>query len=134
MAVAGDSLLEALCTNESEADSSNTKSMALEAQQRYSNFSCRAMLVAIVSQNSLSESLRIYPCPMVSIPLRAQKTLEIKGFLGLECPFLDLVSQTLHPRGRGGPLFADSRAFFCGVSHNYRATCWKMGYRTDMPV
>ena len=58
-------------------------------------------------------SLRIYPHPhglapsetwsetMVSIPLRAQKTLEIKGFLGLERPFLDLVSQTPRPRGRG---------------------------------
>ena len=41
------------------------------------------------------------------IPLRAPKTLEIKGFLGLERPFLDLVSQTLRPRGRGRPLFAE---------------------------
>ena len=64
-------------------------------------------------------SLRIYPYPMVwplprpwsetmvSIPLWAQKTLEIKGFLGLEHPFWDLVSQTPRPRGRGRPLFAD---------------------------
>ena len=44
---------------------------------------------------------------MVSIPLLAQKTLEIKGFLGLERPFLDLVSQTPHPRGRVDPLFAE---------------------------
>ena len=63
-------------------------------------------------------SLRIYPYSMVwtlprpwsetmvSIPLWAQKTLEIKGFLGLERPFLDLVSQTPCPRGRGRPLFA----------------------------
>ena len=43
---------------------------------------------------------------MVSIPLRAQKILEIKGFLGLESPFLDLVSQTPRPTGRGRPLFA----------------------------
>ena len=67
----------------------------------------------------LVHSLRIYPYPMVwplprpwsktmvSIPLRAQKTLEIKGVLGLERPFLDLVSQTPRPRGRGTPLFAD---------------------------
>ena len=44
---------------------------------------------------------------MVSIPLWAQKTLEIKGFLGLGHPFLDLVSQTPRPRGRGRPLFAE---------------------------
>ena len=43
----------------------------------------------------------VWPLPrpwsetMVSIPLRGQKTLEIKGFLGLERPFLDLVSQAL---------------------------------------
>ena len=66
-----------------------------------------------------SHSLRIYPYPMVwplprpwpetlvSTPLRAQKTLEIKGFLGLERPILDLVSQTPRPRGRGRPLLAD---------------------------
>ena len=42
----------------------------------------------------------VWPLPrpwsetMVSIPLRAQRTREIKGFLGLERPFLDLVSQT----------------------------------------
>ena len=47
---------------------------------------------------------------MVSIPLRAQKTLEIKGFLGLERPFLDLVSQTPRPRGRGRSLFAERYA------------------------
>ena len=46
---------------------------------------------------------------MVSIPLWTQKTLEIKGFLGLEHPFLDLVSQTPRPRGRGRPLFAESK-------------------------
>ena len=68
-------------------------------------------------------SLRIYPYPMVwplprpwsdtmvSIPLWAQKTLEIKGFLGLERPFLDLVSQTPRPRGRGRPLFAEKWDF-----------------------
>ena len=55
----------------------------------------------------------VWPLPrpwsetMVSIPLRAQKTLEIKGSLGLEPPFLDLVSQTPRPRGRGRPLFAE---------------------------
>ena len=26
------------------------------------------------------------------------------------------------------------RACFCGVSHNYRAMCCKMGYRTDVSV
>ena len=31
----------------------------------------------------------------------------MKGFLGLGRPFLDLVSQTPRPRGRGRPLFAD---------------------------
>ena len=50
---------------------------------------------------------RLWSETMVSITLRAQKTLEIKGFLGLERPFLDLVSQTPRPRGRGRPLFAD---------------------------
>ena len=25
-------------------------------------------------------------------------------------------------------------ACFCGVSHNYRAICCKMGYRIDVPV
>ena len=66
-------------------------------------------------------SLRIYPYPMVwplprpwsetmvSIPLWAEKTLEIKGFLGPERPFLDLVSQAPRPRGRGRPLFAENR-------------------------
>ena len=55
----------------------------------------------------------VWPLPrpwsetMVSIPLWAQKTLEIMCFLGLERPFLDLVSQTPRPRGRGRPLFAD---------------------------
>ena len=69
----------------------------------------------------VNHSFRIYPYPMVwplprpwsetmvSIPFRAQKTLEIKGFLGLERPFLDLVSQTPRPRGRGRPLFAELR-------------------------
>ena len=45
--------------------------------------------------------------PWSQIPLWAQKTRETKGFLGLQRPFLDLVSQTLRPRGRGRPLFAD---------------------------
>ena len=55
----------------------------------------------------------VWPLPgpwsetMVSTALGAQKTLEIKGFLGLERPFLDLVSQTPRPRGRGRPLFAE---------------------------
>ena len=31
----------------------------------------------------------------------------IKDFLSLERPFLDLVSQTPRPRGRGRPLFAE---------------------------
>ena len=48
---------------------------------------------------------RPWSATMVSIPLRTQKTLEIKGFLGLERPFLDLVSQTPRPQGRGRPLF-----------------------------
>ena len=67
-----------------------------------------------------THSLRIYPYPMVwplprpwsetmvSIPLWAQKTLEIQGFLGLQRPFLDLVLQTPRPRGRGRPMFAET--------------------------
>ena len=57
----------------------------------------------------------VWPLPrqwsetMVSIPLWAQKTLEIKGFLGPERPFLDLVSQTPRSRGRGRPLFAEPK-------------------------
>ena len=46
---------------------------------------------------------------MVSIPLCAQKTLEMEGFLGLQRPFLDLVSQAPRPRGRGRPFFAQFR-------------------------
>ena len=69
-------------------------------------------------------SLRIYPHPMVwplprpwsetvvSIPLWAQKTLEMKGFLGLERPFLDLVSQTPRPWGRVDPCLLKSRLKF----------------------
>ena len=62
------------------------------------------------------ESLRIYPYPMVwplprpwsrKTPPSAEKTLKIKGFLGLERPFLDLVSQTPRPRGRDRPLYAE---------------------------
>ena len=44
---------------------------------------------------------------MVSSPSEHRTTLEIKGFLGLERPFLDLVSQTPRPRGQDRPLFAD---------------------------
>ena len=36
---------------------------------------------------------------MVSIPLRAQKTLEIKGFLGLERPFLGFGLADPAPKG-----------------------------------
>ena len=46
-------------------------------------------------------------------PPSNRKPLEIKGFLGLERPFLDLVSQTPRPRGRGRPLFAERWCFFC---------------------
>ena len=71
------------------------------------------------SLRTIYHSLRIYPYPMVwplprpwsetmvSIPLSPQKAVEIKGFLGLERPFLDLVSQTPRPRGRGRPLFVE---------------------------
>ena len=59
---------------------------------------------------------------MVSIPLWAQKTLEIKGFLGLGCPFLDLVSQTPRPRGRGRPLFAE-------ICDSNRDESWRMTSR-----
>ena len=43
------------------------------------------------------------PRPWSQSPLWAQKTLEIKGFLGLERPFLDLVSQTPRPRVGADP-------------------------------
>ena len=68
-----------------------------------------------------SHGLRIYPYPMVwplprpwsetmvSIPLGAQKTLEIKGLLGLERPFLDLVSQTLFANFQWYPFRNDAR-------------------------
>ena len=77
-----------------------------------------AWFARIISGFPKIHSLRIYPYPlvwplprpwsetMVSTPFRAQKTLEIKGFLGLERPFLDLVLQTPRPRDRGRPLFA----------------------------
>ena len=41
-----------------------------------------------------------------------RKTLEIKGFLGLERPYVDLVSHTPRPRGRGRPWFAGIRLPF----------------------
>ena len=55
-------------------------------------------------------------------PPLGKKTLEIKGFLGLERPFLDLVSQTPRPRGRGRPVFAETRyqtriSISCGTHH-----------------
>ena len=78
--------------------------------------------VATCSVLSLVHSLRIYPYPMVwplprpwsettvSIPLLSTENPRnkavFKGFLGLERPFLDLVSQTPRPRGRGRPSFA----------------------------
>ena len=46
--------------------------------------------------------------PWSRSPLMHRRTLEIKGFLGLERPFLDLVLETpIRPRGRGRPFFAD---------------------------
>ena len=59
-----------------------------------------------------SHILRIYPYPMVWPPSETMcsehgKPPEIKGFLGLERPFLDLVSQTPRRRGRGRPFFAE---------------------------
>ena len=65
------------------------------------------------------QSLQMYPYPWSGpfrdhgqrpwsqSPSEPQKTQEMKGFLGLERPFLDLVSQTPRPRGRGRPLFAE---------------------------
>ena len=72
----------------------------------------------------LSVCLRIYPYPMVwplprpwsQSPSEHRKPLEIKGFLCLERPFLDLVSQTQHPRGRGRPLFAEIGCLFIAVN------------------
>ena len=45
--------------------------------------------------------------PWSRSPFEHRKPLEIKRFLGLERPFLDLASQTLRPRGGGRPLFAE---------------------------
>ena len=67
------------------------------------------------------ESSRPWSETMVSIPLRAQKALEIKGFLGLERPFLDLVLQTPRPRGRGRPLFAEKRYAACSLVMDVRS-------------
>ena len=55
----------------------------------------------------------------------------------LELPTLFLVLVTL--RGPAAILCSDSItelfcAFLKGVSHNYRAICCKIGYRTDVPV
>ena len=54
-----------------------------------------------------SHSLWIYPCPPfrdhgLNPPLSTENPRN-KGLLGLERPFLDLVSQTPRPRGRGRP-------------------------------
>ena len=57
----------------------------------------------------------------LGIPLSAQKTLEIKGFLALGRPFLDLVSQTPRPRGRGRPLFADCFVGYRTIISRYAA-------------
>ena len=72
-------------------------------------------------------SLRICPFPMVrplpetmvSIPLWAQKTLETKGFVGLERPFLDLVSQ---PKGQGygAGLLPDLRVYHLETLCSYK--------------
>ena len=82
---------------------------------------------------------RIYPYPMVwplprpwsetmvSIPFRAQKTLQIRGFLGLERPFWDLVSQAPCPRGRGRPLFADYLLSF--FSFFFARACFFRGFQ-----
>ena len=91
----------------------------------------------------ISHSLRIYPYPMVwplprpwsetmvSIPLWAQKTLEIKVFLA----FLDLVSQTPRPRVGAdpcllhiacfGPIWSPENARFTswGAKHIASQTC-----------
>ena len=50
--------------------------------------------------------------PWSRTPSEHKKILEIKGFLGLARPFLDLVSQTPRPRGRGRPLFAEFLGFY----------------------
>ena len=92
-----------------------------ERDEQFPHNALQPVLVRRLNSN-VTESLRIYPYPMVwplprpwsetmvSILLWAQKTLEIKGFLGLGRPFLDLVSQTPRPRGRGRPLFAELHA------------------------
>ena len=61
--------------------------------------------------------------PWSQSPPRAQKTLETKGFLGLERPFLDLVSQTPRPRGGGRPLFADPSPNFNHASVAFQSLC-----------
>ena len=71
----------------------------------------KVLLKITVSGSTPSPWSGPFPRPwsetMVWIPLWAQKTLEIKGCLGLERPFWDLVSQTPRPRGRGRPLLFD---------------------------
>ena len=49
---------------------------------------------------------------------------EIKGFLGLKRPFLDLVSQTPRPRGRGRSLFAET---FPPLEGELSRACIKVG-------
>ena len=70
---------------------------------------CALLRTFFLANSDLPPYPMVWPLPrpwsetMVSIPLRALQTLCMKELLCLERPFLDLVSQTLRPRGRGRP-------------------------------
>ena len=78
----------------------------------FKNARVEKMPLNIIVYSGMRHSLRIYPYPMLCpFPRPWSETM---GFLGLERPFLDLVSQTPRPRGRGRPFFAE---------HSYTVEC-----------
>ena len=71
--------------------------------------------------------------PLISVPLalrvafhrKMSPSSELRGPVAILFISRDTCSDSI------AKLF---RACFCGVSHNDRAICCKMGYRTDVPV
>ena len=92
-------------------------------------------------------------CRAKNAPAAVSRTFTTKGNqvslvrIHFSCPNQMENHQTLGPRLRGPAttLFISRDACsdriaklfgacVCGISHNYRAICCKMGYRTDVPV
>ena len=65
------------------------------------------------------------PKLQISVPSRGRTRPKLRGPAAILFISRDTCSDSI------AKLF---RACFCGVSHNFRAICCKMGYRTDVPV